>query len=87
MVFKKKLHIRQPNVQCKEIETHRTKAKTRCERCDPVSIEREVRQLLSNKISGTMTGIWLLIPEYLRLGIWDLLKTWTRIPDAQVETR
>jgi hypothetical protein len=87
MAFKKKLHIRQPTVQCKDIETHRTKAKTRSERCDPRSIERGVRQLLANKISGTMAGIWLLIPEYLRLGIWDVLKTWTRMPDEQVETR
>jgi hypothetical protein len=34
-----------------------------------------------------MVGIWLLIPEYLRLGIWDMLKSWTRIPDEHVETR
>ena len=87
MAFKKKLHIPPPKVQFKEIETYRTKSKTRKERCDPGSIERGVRQLLANKISGTMVGIWLLIPEYLRLGTWDLLKSWSRVPDENIETR
>ncbi|MBW1911410.1 MAG: transposase [Deltaproteobacteria bacterium] len=54
---------------------------------DPHSIERGVRQLLANKISGTMVGTWLLIPEYLRLGTWDLLKSWSSMPDEQVEPR
>ena len=30
--------------------------------------------MLSNKLSGTQLGLWLLVPEYLRLGVWDLLK-------------
>jgi hypothetical protein len=34
-----------------------------------------------------MVGIWLLIPEYLRLGAWDLLKSWSGEPDEQVDTR
>jgi len=54
---------------------------------DPQQIEREVRQLLANKISGTLVGIWLLIPEYLRLGTWDLLKSWTEMSDERVEPR
>lgn len=33
--------------------------------------------MLCNKVSGTSAGIWLLIPELLRLGVWDLLKGWT----------
>jgi hypothetical protein len=41
-----------------------------------VSIERGVRQLLANKVSGNLAGIWLLIPEHLRLGTWDLLNSW-----------
>lgn len=41
------------------------------------SIERGIRDLLAHKVSGTMIGIWLLIPEYLSLGSWDLLKMWT----------
>ncbi|GAI30572.1 unnamed protein product, partial [marine sediment metagenome] len=32
-------------------------------------------------------GIWLLTPEYLRLGAWDLLKSWSGMSDAQAETR
>lgn len=41
-----------------------------------MSIERGVRQLLANKVSGNLVGIWLLIPEHLRLGTWDLLNSW-----------
>jgi hypothetical protein len=33
-----------------------------------------VREILSNKVSGAHTGLWLLVPELLRLGAWDLLK-------------
>ena len=47
------------------------------ESCDPLSIERGVRQLLANKVSGNMFGLWLLIPEHIRLGTWDLLNSWT----------
>jgi len=32
-------------------------------------------------------GIWLLIPEYLRLGMWDLLQGWSGAPAECVETR
>lgn len=37
------------------------------------SNERGVRQILADKLSGTHLGLWLLIPEYLRLGVWELL--------------
>ena len=40
-------------------------------------MERQVRQMLADKISGNQVGIWLLIPEHLRLGTWDLLLNWT----------
>lgn len=44
--------------------------------------------MLAEKISGTHVGLWLLIPEHLRLGTWDLLKAWTGIHDANaVEPR
>ena len=43
----------------------------------PRAVEREVRQLLANKVSGNLVGLWLLVPEHLRLGTWDLLRTWT----------
>jgi hypothetical protein len=36
-----------------------------------------VRQLLADKAVGTLAGIWLLVPELLRLGAWDLVRGWT----------
>jgi len=35
------------------------------------------RELLAQKVSGTLLGTWLLIPEHLRIGSWDLLESWT----------
>ena len=46
-----------------------------------------MRQLLADKISGNLVGVWLLIPEYLRLGTWDLLKSWTGAAEGCVEPR
>ena len=59
----------------------------RLELSAPRDIERGVRQLLANKVSGTLVGIWLLIPEYLRLGTWDLLKSWSGMSDERIEPR
>lgn len=42
---------------------------------------------MADKISGNLVGIWLLIPEYLRLGVWDLLKTWTASTDEHIAPR
>jgi len=70
-----------------KIDTHRTKKRCKAEPCDTVSIEHGIRQLLANKVTGTMVGIWLLIPEHLRLGTWDLLCGWTRKHTPQVEPR
>lgn len=42
---------------------------------------------MADKVSGTMVGIWLLMPEHLRIGTWDLLCGWTRKPTSQVEPR
>ena len=81
MAFKKKLHLCRPDIAPVMFETHRTKEKVRLELSDPHEIERGVRQLLANKVSGTMVGIWLLVPEYLRLGNWDLLKSSGGQPD------
>ena len=36
-----------------------------------------MRQLLADKVSGSHLGLWLLVPELLRLGVWDLLCSWT----------
>jgi hypothetical protein len=55
--------------------------------CDPASIERGVRQLLADKASGDLAGIWLLVAEHLRLGTWDLLCGWTGRPGSCVEPR
>lgn len=46
-----------------------------------------MRQLLADKISGNLVGLWLLIPEHLRLGTWDLLCGWSEQPGRQVEPR
>jgi hypothetical protein len=50
-------------------------------------LERGVRQLLADKISGNLVGLWLLIPEHLRLGTWDLLCGWTGQPGERIEPR
>jgi Transposase DDE domain len=57
------------------------------ELADVYSVERGVRQLLADKVSGSYLGLWLLIPEHLRLGTWDLLCGWTRQPGERVEPR
>jgi hypothetical protein len=46
-----------------------------------------VRQLLADKVSGNLAGIWLLVAEHLRLGTWDLLCGWTGMPPECVEPR
>ena len=32
------------------------------------------------KVSGSFLGLWLLVPEHLRLGTWDLLQSWGQDP-------
>ena len=46
-----------------------------------------MRQLLANKVSGNLIGLWLLVPEHLRLGTWDLLCGWTSQATPRVEPR
>lgn len=53
----------------------------------PRDNEREFRQKLSQKISGTSVGIWLLVPELLRLGAWDIIKGWTGKEDMDLDPR
>ena len=55
--------------------------------CDPLSIQRGVRQRLADKISDNMAGLWLLVPEHLRLGTWDLLRSWTQQTAERMEPR
>ena len=64
-----------------------TKTRTVVVPCDPRSLERQVRQLLADKVSGNCIGLWLLAPELLRLGAWDLLRGWTGRPTERVEPR
>jgi hypothetical protein len=56
-------------------------------RSDPQSLERGVRQLLADKVCGAHLGLWLLVPEHLRLGTWDLLLGWTGQGPERVEPR
>ena len=43
--------------------------------------------MLADKISGNQVGLWLLLPEHLRLGTWDLLCGWARQPGQNVQPR
>lgn len=87
MVSKKKLYKYRPGREPVAVETFRTRREVRAESADPRSLERGVRQILADKVSGNMLGLWLLIPEHLRLGTWDLLKQWTGQSDSDVEPR
>ena len=46
-----------------------------------------MRQLLADKVSGNLLGLWLLVPEHLRLGTWDLLCGWCGQSGQGVEPR
>ena len=46
-----------------------------------------MRQLLADKVTGNLLGLWLLVPELLRLGAWDLLCDWTGQRSERVEPR
>ncbi len=54
---------------------------------DPTSLERQIRKALADKISGNQIGVWLMLPEHLRLGTWDLLLAWSGLPPEQVQPR
>jgi hypothetical protein len=69
------------------LEAQTTKTRTTPVPCDPQSIERGVRQLLADKVMGNLAGIWLLTPELLRLGTWDLICSWTTHRPDRVEPR
>jgi hypothetical protein len=69
------------------LEAQTTKTRTTPLPCDPRSIERGVRQFLADKVMGNLAGIWLLAPELLRLGAWDLVCSWTTQRPYRVEPR
>jgi hypothetical protein len=85
MACKKKLYAFRPAAEF--VETHCTRRRDRQEPCDAISLERGVRQLLADKVSGNLVGLWLLIPEHLRLGTWDLLCGWTGKASNTVQPR
>lgn len=87
MVFKKKLYQYHPQRAVQNVDTYRTKTKVQIQPADAASLERGVRQLLADKVSGDMVGLWLLVPEHLRLGTWDLLVRWSGQPTPRVEPR
>ena len=84
---KKKLYALNPAHPPQFLQIQRTRKKQRAVPADPKSLEREVRQALADKISGNQIGIWLLLPEHLRLGTWDLLCSWSARPPDQLEPR
>jgi hypothetical protein len=86
--LQKKLYQCRPRPEpCGTLETRASRKRTKPELCDPLSIERGVRQLLADKVAGNLAGVWLLVAEHLRLGTWDLLCGWTRQPTERVEPR
>lgn len=76
MAFKKKLYRLSPDkveeqVACRIQQTKREQTTVKV---TAGSNERHVREQLAHKLSGSHMGLWLLVPEYLRLGAWDLLQ-------------
>ena len=93
MAYKKKLYRYAPRPETGDshglqtAEIHQSKSKVQLQKTDAATIERGVRQLLADKVSGNLLGLWLLVPEHLRLGSWDLLVGWSRQPASCVEPR
>ena len=75
--LQKKLCALNPKNVPPPLPTQRSGKRTRLAPADARSVEREVRQLLADKVSGNLLGLWLLVPEPLRLGTWDLLRAWS----------
>lgn len=76
-VCKKKLYALNPQNPPSPVAVQRAAKRTRLQPADARSLERGVRQLLAEKVSGNLLGLFLLVPEHLRLGTWDLLRAWT----------
>ena len=73
MAFKKKRYKLNPAKDIQRVIVKSTKRENYPASVTEQSNERNVREILSNKACGTHMGLWLLVPEYLRLGAWDLL--------------
>ncbi len=76
MAFKKKLYQLSPDKIEEQVayKIQQTKRKQPTVKVTTSSNERQVREILASKVSGSHMGLWLLIPEYLRLGTWDVLQ-------------
>ena len=74
---KKKLYALNPKNPPPPLPVQRARKGQRLAKADPASVEGQVRQTLANKVSGSLLGLWLLVPEHLRLGSWDLLRAWS----------
>ena len=85
--LQKKLYAFRPSAEAIFVESQHTRRTQRREPSDAAGLERGVRQLPAQKISGTMVGVWLPAAEHLRLGTWDLLCGWTARPGSAVEPR
>ena len=84
--FKKKLYRYRPGPE-QTIKVRATRKREKAVPSDPRSIEHGVRQFLADKATGNLAGIWLLIPELLRLGVWDLVCGWTGQNPKNVKPR
>jgi hypothetical protein len=69
------------------LQAQRSRGQQHAVPCDPPSLERGVRQLLADKVSSSVLGLWLLVPEHLRLGTWDLLVGWSGTAAQRVQPR
>jgi transposase len=84
--LQKKLYSYRPYPE-QSIETHPSRKRITPLPCDPLSLERGVRQLLADKVMGNLAGLWLLTPELMRLGAWDLLCGWTKQGPGSIAPR
>jgi hypothetical protein len=58
--FKKKLYTLNPQNPPPPLLTQRAGNRVRLEPADAQGVERQVRQLLADKLSGSLLGLWLL---------------------------
>lgn len=88
MAFKKKLYQLNPDNTTTAVVIQQTRREKRAASVTMQSNERYTREILASKLSGTHMGLWLLVPEYLRMGTWDLLKgTFNRSSADDINTR
>lgn len=69
------------------VEVQTTKRKRKKIKVNPTDVERQVREHLARKVSGSMAGLWLVGAELHRLQAWDLIKTWTGGYDRSIAPR